>query len=81
MLLAGAILDRFAALFALLHYLEFEATAFTNIDLAQFHVVAACHFFTSAQIDGLLLKKCFNTLRSEYHIVDYLSNRASRTNV
>jgi hypothetical protein len=47
MLLAGAILDRFAALFALLNYLEFEATAFTNIDLAQLHVVAANHFLTS----------------------------------
>jgi hypothetical protein len=47
MLLAGAILDRFATLFALLNYLELEATAFTNIDLAQLHVVAACHFLTS----------------------------------
>jgi hypothetical protein len=47
MLLAGAILDRFATLFALLNYLELEATAFTNVDLVQLHVVAACHFLTS----------------------------------
>jgi hypothetical protein len=48
-LLAGAIVERFAVLFTLLNHLEFEATALTNVDLAQLHVVAACHLLTSAQ--------------------------------
>lgn len=46
MLFAAAIFHRFVTLFALFNYLEFEATAFTNVDLAQLQIVAAYHSLT-----------------------------------
>jgi hypothetical protein len=42
-----------------LNYLEFEAAAFTNKDLAQLHVMAACHLLTSVQTRYSVTERTF----------------------